>query len=93
MDFLNIHIETLLAKIEEELTLAKASRKEEELREKLYSIKTLCEVALTERSKPGEREGRPLSAQPVPAEGFQAPPGQGQKLVDDEANGDSIFDF
>ncbi|WP_053368435.1 YwdI family protein [Bacillus sp. FJAT-27245] len=91
---MNIHIETLLAKIGEELTLAKAAMKEEELREKLYSIKTLCEVALAKGSRSAEREpGRLLTTHPVPQAGFQAVPGQGKKLEDDEANGDSIFDF
>ncbi|WP_059171792.1 YwdI family protein [Bacillus sp. FJAT-27445] len=91
---MNIHIETLLAKISEELGLAKGAVKEEELREKVYSIKTLCEVILTERETPVPKERQALGVQAFPAGGPRAIPSQGQKLeLKDEANGDSIFDF
>lgn len=84
-----------MAKIEEEIIRAKAAVREEELREKLYSIKTLCEVVLAEGgAAPVQREGRPLRKDPLPAAGLHAAQGQGQKLeLDDEANGDSLFDF
>ncbi|RDU37434.1 hypothetical protein DRW41_06195 [Neobacillus piezotolerans] len=90
---MNIHIKTLLAKMEEELVRAKAAEKEDELREKLYSIKTLCEVVLADSTKPVQVERRPLTERPFQAARFQAQD-QGKKLVlDDDANGDSIFDF
>ncbi|QCJ44925.1 hypothetical protein FAY30_25255 [Bacillus sp. S3] len=56
---MNVSIEKLLAKIEEELQLAKTSSKQESLREKVYSIKILCELILDEKAE------RPV-AQPVP---------------------------
>ncbi|MFJ5717053.1 YwdI family protein [Neobacillus sp. NPDC093127] len=46
----NIPVQTLLAKIEEELKLAKGSAKQESLREKVYSIKILCELILDEKT-------------------------------------------
>jgi hypothetical protein len=45
----NISIQTLLTKIEKELKLAQGSAKQESLREKVYSIKILCELILDEK--------------------------------------------
>ena len=46
---MNISVQKLLTKIEAELKLAKTSTKEESLREKVYSIKILCELMLDEK--------------------------------------------
>ncbi|MCM2535692.1 YwdI family protein [Neobacillus pocheonensis] len=46
---MNISVQKLLAKIEEELELATNSPKEESLRERVYSIKILCELILDEK--------------------------------------------
>ncbi|WHY00629.1 YwdI family protein [Neobacillus sp. DY30] len=96
---MNIPIDKLLKKIEEELTLAKNSTKQENLREKVYSIKILCELILDEKQR--QTEAAPLN--PVPAyqpvtvqPSFQQPVtlNQPKKLeMEDEANGDSLFDF
>lgn len=105
----NISVQKLLDKIEAELKLAKSSTKEESLREKVYSIKILCELVLDE--KPAAKSegtinpiaavqpavsyqafGQPVMNQPI----FQqsAPLQQSKKLdMQDEANGDSLFDF
>jgi hypothetical protein len=91
---MNISVQKLLAKIEDELKLAKSSPKEESLREKIYSIKILCELILDEKQ----------TVQPAPAKQpvvtpqlvFQQPASlnQPKKIeMDDEANGDSLFDF
>jgi hypothetical protein len=105
----NISVQKLLAKIEDELKLAKSSTKEESLREKVYSIKILCELLLDE--KPSQTSGVPVA--PIPAvqpaisyQAYQQPPAiqpiiqqaptlqQPKKLdMEDEANGDSLFDF
>jgi hypothetical protein len=98
----NIPINKLLAKIEEELKLAKSGMKEESLREKVYSIKILCELILDEKSvKSGVSLNQvstisPMIAQPAPQQPtinqqvFQQP----KKLeMEDEANGDSLLDF
>ncbi|MEH7415940.1 YwdI family protein [Neobacillus drentensis] len=102
---MNISVEKLLAKIETELRLAKTSAKEEHLREKIYSIKILCELILDEKQssvKPAAVTAQPaitpqVYQQPIMNQQvFQ----QGSSLqqpkkleMDDEANGDSLFDF
>jgi hypothetical protein len=105
----NISVQKLLTKIDEELKLAKNSTKEDSLREKVYSIKILCELLLDEKPV-AKSEGAIQPLQPVqPAITYQAfqPPvmnqpmiqqaptiQQGKKLnMEDEANGDSLFDF
>ncbi|ULT56952.1 YwdI family protein [Neobacillus drentensis] len=102
---MNISVEKLLAKIENELKLAKTSSKEETLREKIYSIKILCELILDEKQasvKPAAAAIQPAVTQQV----YQQPLmnqqvfQQGSSLqqpkkldMEDEANGDSLFDF
>jgi hypothetical protein len=105
----NISVQKLLAKIEDELKLAKSSSKEESLREKIYSIKILCELLLDE--KPALKSEVPVAPIPAvqPAISFQAfqQPVMNQQMVqqaptlqqpkkldmENEANGDSLFDF
>jgi len=94
---MNISMEKLLSKIEEELKLAKSSTKQENLREKVYSIKILCELILDEKQetaavKPAVSYQPQIPVQPV----FQQPVSlnQPKKIeMDNEANGDSLFDF
>ncbi|EKN69206.1 hypothetical protein BABA_10846 [Neobacillus bataviensis LMG 21833] len=99
---MNISIQTLLAKIDEELKLAKSSTKQERLREKVYSIKILCELILDEKSEmplnqPAPAISQPVFQQPMMAQQvFKQPAAlpQAKKIeMDDEANGDSLFDF
>lgn len=104
---MDISVDKLLRKIEEELKLAKNSTKQENLREKVYSIKILCELILDEKQVQQEAPAMPITAyQPVttqpafqPAvsqQSFQQPVSlnQPKKLeMEDEANGDSLFDF
>jgi hypothetical protein len=101
----NISVDKLLSKIDEELKLAKAAAREENLREKIYSIKILCELILDDKQaamKPSapiqpavvtqQVYQQPLINQQV----FQQPSSlqQPKKIeMDDEANGDSLFDF
>lgn len=86
---MNISVQKLLSKIEEELKLAKLSAKEESLREKVYSIKILCELILEVenegvKSRVIEQQlTRPvLSLNPT-----------GTVISDEEANGESLLDF
>ena len=94
---MSISIQTLLTKMETELKHAQMARKEETLREKIYSIKILCELILDE--KPGKSEAVVNPApvvQPLTQPVFQQPVSlpQSKKLeLGDEANGDSLFDF
>jgi hypothetical protein len=102
----NISVQKLLTKIEEELKLAKISTKEESLREKVYSIKILCELILDEKQAKNEA----LLNVPIPPvitqqvfqqpmvnqQVFQQPTSlqQAKRLeMEDEANGDSLLDF
>jgi hypothetical protein len=102
---MNISVEKLLARIENELKLAKTSAKEETLREKIYSIKILCELILDEKQasvKPAAATIQPAATKQV----YQQPLmnqqvfQQGSSLqqpkkleMEEEANGDSLFDF
>lgn len=94
---MNISVEKLLTKIEEELKLAKNSRKPENLREKVYSIKILCELILDEKQSQEVTHTPPPAYQPVMAQPAIQQPislNQPKKLeMEDEANGDSLFDF
>jgi hypothetical protein len=95
---MNISVEKLLMKIEEELKLAKNTTKQENLREKVYSIKILCELILDEKQIQQEPKPTPVAVfQPVVAQpSFQQPVSlnQPKKLeMENEANGDSLFDF
>ncbi|MED4224307.1 YwdI family protein [Neobacillus cucumis] len=101
---MNISVDKLLAKIDEELKLAKVATKEENLREKIYSIKILCELILDEKQVAGKPSApiQPAVTQQVYQQPsinqqvFQQPsPFQQPKKIemDDEANGDSLFDF
>jgi hypothetical protein len=91
---MNISVEQLLAKIEEELKLAKSCIKEENLREKVYSIKILCELLLDEKQTnsvtafhPTKGINQQTVSQPISVN-------QQKKLeMEDEANGDSLLDF
>lgn len=99
---MNISVQKLLAKIEEELKLAQSSTKQESLREKVYSIKILSELILDEKTAP---KSEAVAFNPPPVIGqhpainqqiFQQPVSiqQPKKLeMDEEANGDSLLDF
>lgn len=93
-----ISIGKLLEKMEEELKLAKGSASDARIRERIHSIKTLCELILEEPARPVET-GR--IAEPVRFVQPVSPPvmqpltiNQAKPLkMDDESNGDSLFDF
>ena len=105
---MNISVNKLLAKIEDELKQAKGAQKDEQLREKIYSIKILCELILDEKH---ETDANSESRQPIQQPYVQPQPvyqqqvfqqpvvqqpsviGQPKKIDIDEANGDSLFDF
>ena len=101
---MNISVQKLLMKMEEELQQARTSQKTESLRERIHSIKILCELILDENqvgnefletvSQPVRQQSMDQAAisQPI----FQQQPSisQSKKLdMDDGANGDSLFDF
>lgn len=98
---MSISMNKILNKIEEELKLAKGSHSEARIRERVHAIKALCELALDEEAQPIGTAQPVASAQPVSPPAYQATPQQqvmsvqpSKKLkMNDEANGDSLFDF
>ncbi|MDF2570799.1 MAG: hypothetical protein K0R55_2403 [Sporomusa sp.] len=103
---MNISVDKLLSKIEQELQQAKNSSKSESLRERVHSIKILCELILDE--KPGKNEtpitpgfqpamNQQVFQQPVMGQQIYQQPvslNQPKKIeMEDEANGDSLLDF
>lgn len=110
-EWVNISLQRLLTKMEDEIRRAKSAGTEAEQRERIHSIKTLCELVLDESPQQGiaAKTGystpvqQPVQFVPVQA-GFpqqkvpasQPAPAvpQPKKLqMEDEANGDSLFDF
>lgn len=92
---MEISIEKLLEKMERELQLAKTDSRDENLREKIYSIKILCEVILEDKTANGtEMTSNVSSAVYQPAAVQPVSMNQAKKMqTDDGANGDSLFDF
>ncbi|MBI0578174.1 YwdI family protein [Neobacillus cucumis] len=102
---MNISVQKLLAKMEDELQSAKQSTKGESLRERVYSIKILCELILEEKAEMRVQAAvtNPpvVQQQMVVQPAFQQPMFQQQSAINqqkkldmgDDANGDSLFDF
>jgi len=100
---MNISVQKLLAKIEDQLKEAKTSGSSEAtIRERVYAIKSLCELVLEQEStnRISEPYSKPLYqpaiTQPSPVQVQQPQPMQPMqtpKLNTDEGNGDSLFDF
>ncbi|WP_313803312.1 YwdI family protein [Cytobacillus sp.] len=90
---MNISVQKLLKKIEEELHEAKGNTNEARIRERIYSIKSLCELILDEQVMPAASKSTFVPQQPVQ----QVQPvsiQQPKRLeMEDDANGDSLFDF
>jgi hypothetical protein len=93
---MDISVNKLLNKISEEVTEAKKASSEAKIRERARAIKAICELILEEPTK-----AEPISVSsniqvltPTPpiTPSFQV--SQEKKMeMDDEANGDSLFDF
>ncbi|NMD72322.1 YwdI family protein [Bacillus sp. DNRA2] len=95
---MNIPLHKLLQKMEEEIRKAQTTSSEANIRERVQAIKTLCELVLDEAGSDVQVKAIPALGVGVSSSMFQAqsqpvrqPPGR--KLDEDEANGDSLFDF
>lgn len=105
---MNISLQKLLLKMEEELKRAKSAESEAVQRERIHSIKTLCELVLDEA--PQQSRGIRVPAQQtvqqfVPSQPSipqqQMPVNQPSPMIpqpkrlemEDDSNGDSLFDF
>jgi hypothetical protein len=90
---MNISVHKLLGKIEQELQAAKTVSSAALVREKIYAIKTMCELILEEseidapthaetaKNVSASRPGKLIVQEPRKME------------MGDDANGESIFDF
>jgi len=98
---MNISVQQLLAKMEEQLKEAKASESNTSIRERVHAIKSLCELILEQQEDPGKGNVYQTISQPAPIQqvSFSPPlqpiqkPIQIKKLDTEEGNGDSLFDF
>lgn len=96
---MNIPHQSLIKKIEHELTMAKSAEKSQQIREHVYSIKALCEVLLEENHGASTAAPSFQTQQTMPylQESQSQKPVSIQKKepleTDDGANGNSLFDF
>jgi len=98
---MNISVQQLLAKMEEQLKEAKASESDGSIRERVYVIKSLCELIVEEKEQPEKSNVHQMMPQPAPIQQVSFHPSpqpiqqpmQVQKLNTEEGNGDSLFDF
>ncbi|MFY3793016.1 YwdI family protein [Ureibacillus sp. MALMAid1270] len=90
-----ISFQTLLLEIEKHTNIAKNTVDEQQIREQIIAIRTLCEVALAEKqsninmTKHSYQETH--NAQSVQLNTKMSM--SSERLIEDGANGNSIFDF
>lgn len=90
---MNISVEKLLGKMEEELSLAKGAATLASQRERIHSIKTLCELVLEEPSPPPITESAVRREMPALQQAAPVIPQPRKLQMEEEANGDSLLDF
>lgn len=93
MRIMSISVEQLLKKIESELHKAKQAEGTAKLRENVHSVKILCELILEDTGSGAVRSVPEMVAlqpqiQPITPTTLSV-----KKLEEEEANGDSLFDF
>lgn len=91
---MDISVNQLLKKMDKELQKAKTADGSSNLRESIHSIKILCELIL-EGNEADSRVSEPVfKLQPKTSQVLTTPSLTSKKIVmEDEANGDSLFDF
>ena len=101
---MNISVEKLLHKIEEELKEAKGTNSNAKIRERVHAIKTMCELILEESttvtssttttSATANNASNLVVSNPAYRGQVASMPNQQERLIiDEESNGESIFDF
>lgn len=101
---MNISVEKLLHKIEEELKEAKDTNSNAKIRERVHAIKTMCELILEESttvtnsttttSATVNNASNLVISNPAYSRQVASMPNQQERLIiDEESNGESIFDF
>lgn len=89
---MNISVESILSKIEIELTKARKVEDESQLKSHLYAIKALAEIVIDDGKEIGQAAVKPA---PVLRQTHEVRPldSPSKPITMDGANGDSIFDF
>ncbi|WP_442597012.1 YwdI family protein [Neobacillus sp. D3-1R] len=93
---MDISVNQLLKKMEKELQKAKLLESSSKVRESIHSIKILCELILEENDREISSFSQPVVAPPKPqiSQVLTTTSLPSKKLdMDEEANGDSLFDF
>ncbi|MBN6884983.1 uncharacterized protein DUF5327 [Cytobacillus horneckiae] len=96
---MSISMETMLHKIEKELQAAKGQNDQARMRERVHAIKAICELILDQPNELSKHTMfNAVSPQPIQPQQQQVQPvqtvGQPKPMkMEDEANGDSLFDF
>jgi hypothetical protein len=93
---MSISVDQLLKKMESELHKAKQAGNSARLRENVHSIKILCELVLEQEGSVENHRQMVIEAPPIQQTNLQTiQPANlsGKKLQEEEANGDSLFDF
>jgi Family of unknown function (DUF5327) len=96
---MNISVGKLLSKIEEELLEAKRTNSDTKIRERVHAIKTMCELILEESttvttSATINKAPNLVVTNPTYMGKVVSTPNQQERLIiDEESNGESIFDF
>lgn len=84
--------QTILRQMETLVAEARQANSEQQAREKFAAIKALCDVVLAEQSVSKPQVLAPTISNQAPV--FSQPVAiPAQKLHEDDANGDSLFDF
>lgn len=94
-----IPMSRVVTEIEKHVAVAKGRGDEQSIRESLVAIRALCDVALTEQTEVKQQAVPIQYAQPVQHVHAVQPTSSvssisaGERMKEDDANGDSLFDF
>lgn len=87
-----ISYDRIISEMERQLSVAKRTNDERAMREALSAVRSLCEVALGENSS--TRPEEPIVPKMLIAPDVQSISSlEGKPLVEEDANGGSLFDF
>lgn len=86
-----IPYDRIIEEMERQLNIARRSGEEQAMREALSAIRSLCEVALGGEAKREEKIVPKMVASSQPVQPISSL--EGKPLVEEDANGGSIFDF
>lgn len=87
-----ISYDRIISEMERQLSVAKRAKDERAMREALSAVRSLCEVALGESSSTKQEESIVRKVLTVPdVQSISSL--EGKPLVEEDANGGSLFDF